>query len=91
LFIEVAQHALDEHDELSSETVHTWARENLQTGEWVYSDGIVMETYKYTPETMPDPVVGKGYYMFPVRQYVDGEGKIVYPPEWAEQELRPMP
>ncbi len=87
LFIEVAKHALDEHGELSSETVYSWARENLQTGKWSYTDGIVMEAYKYTPETLPDPVVGKGYYMFPVRQYIDGEGKIVYPPEWAEQEL----
>ncbi len=91
LFIQVAQHALDEHGELTSETIHTWAKENLQTGQWSYSDGIVMEAYKYTPETMPDPVVGKGYYMFPVRQYVDGEGKIIYPPEWAEQELQTRP
>jgi branched-chain amino acid transport system substrate-binding protein len=87
ILIEVAKNALEEHGELTSETVYTWARENLQTGRWSYSGGIVMEEYQYTPETLPDPVVGKGYYMFPVRQYFDGNGKIIYPPEWAEQKL----
>ena len=91
MFIQVAQHALEEHGELTSDTVYSWAKENLQTGAWSYTDGIVMDEYKYTPETLPDPVVGKGYYMFPVRQYFDGEGEIIYPPEWAEQELQPKP
>jgi branched-chain amino acid transport system substrate-binding protein len=88
MFIQVAEHALEKHGELSSETVYEWARENLQTGEWAYTDGIVMERYQYTPETLPDPVVGPGYYVFPVLQYVGGEGKIVYPSEWAEEGLR---
>jgi branched-chain amino acid transport system substrate-binding protein len=91
MFIRIAQHALEEHGELSSKTIYAWARENLQSGDWSYTDGIVMEAYKYTPDTLPDPVVGEGYYMFPVRQYFDGEGKIVYPPDWAEQELVPKP
>jgi branched-chain amino acid transport system substrate-binding protein len=91
MFIQVAQNALAEHGELSSETIYAWAKENLQTGAWSYTDGIVMEEYRYTPETVPDPVVGQGYYMFPVRQYFGGEGKIIYPPEWAEQPLQPKP
>jgi branched-chain amino acid transport system substrate-binding protein len=91
MFIQVAEHALTEYGELSSETIYRWASENLQTGAWSYTGGIVMEAYRYTPQTLPDPVVGAGYYMFPVRQYFDGEGKIVYPPEWAEQELQPKP
>ena len=89
MFIQIAEQALAEHNELSSKTIYRWARENLQSGAWTYTDGIVMEEYKYTPETVPDPVVGKGYYMFPVRQYFDGQGKIVYPPESAEQRLQP--
>jgi len=91
MFIQIAQNALAEHGELASETIYTWAREKLQTGAWSYTDGIVMEAYKYLPGTLPDPLVGQGYYMFPVRQYFDGEGKIIYPPEWAEQELQPRP
>ena len=91
MFIQVAQYALAKYGTLSSETVYGWAADNLQTGKWAYTDGIVMEAYRYTPETLPDPVVGAGYYMFPVRQYFDGVGRIVYPPEWAEQPLQAKP
>ena len=91
LFIQAAQHTFDEYGELTSETLYKWASENLQTGKWSYTDGIVMEEYKYTPETVPDPVVGPGYYIFPVLQYFDGVGKVVFPPEWAEQDLQAKP
>jgi branched-chain amino acid transport system substrate-binding protein len=91
LFIQVAQHALSEYGTLSNDIIYKWAKENLQTGKWSYTDGIVMEEYKYSPETVPDPVVGKGYYIFPVVQYVDGVAKIIYPPEWAEQKLVARP
>jgi branched-chain amino acid transport system substrate-binding protein len=91
LFIQVARHALDEYGALSSEAIYKWARENLQTGKWSYTDGVVMNEYKYTPEIVPDPVVGKGYYIFPVLQYFDGVGKIIYPPDWAEQKLQAKP
>jgi len=91
MFIEMAQHVLDEHDELSSESIYTWGKANLQTGKWSFTDGIVMASYTYTPETLPDPVVGKGYYIFPVRQYGRGKGRIIFPPEWAEAKLSPGP
>jgi len=91
LFIQSAQHTFDEYGELTSETLYTWASENLQTGKWSYTDGIVMSEYKYTPETVPDPVVGPGYYIFPVLQYFDGVGKVVFPTEWAEQDIQPKP
>jgi branched-chain amino acid transport system substrate-binding protein len=48
-----------------------------------------MDEYKVTPETAPDMVVGKGYFIFPVLQYFDGEGKIIFPPDLAEQEFTP--
>jgi len=87
MFIEIARRALEEHGQLTSESIYTWGNENLQTGKWSFTDGIVMASYTYTPDTLPDPVVGKGYYIFPVRQYLNGEGKIVFPPEWAEAKL----
>jgi branched-chain amino acid transport system substrate-binding protein len=91
MFIQIAEQALAEYGELSSETIYGWAKENLQTGKWSYTDGIVMQEYKYTPETLPDPVVGAGYYMFPVRQYFGGEGQVVFPPEWAGRALKAKP
>ena len=88
-FIALAQDAYAEYGELSSEVIYNFVKDNVWTGEWSYTDGIVMEEYKTTPEVVPDPVVGKGFYIFPVLQYFDGEGKVIYPPEWAVQELTP--
>jgi branched-chain amino acid transport system substrate-binding protein len=88
-FLAVAQATYEEYGELSSEAIYNFVKDNVWTGEWTYTDGIVMNEYAATPETVPDPVVGKGYYIFPVLQYFDGEGKIIYPPEWAEQQMMP--
>jgi branched-chain amino acid transport system substrate-binding protein len=88
-FIAMAKAVIDESGELTSETIYNFVKDKIWTGEWTYTDGIVMSEYKYMPDTVPDPVVGKGYYIFPVLQYFDGEGKVVYPPDWAVQELQP--
>jgi branched-chain amino acid transport system substrate-binding protein len=90
-FITIAKAAIEQYGELSSESIYTFVKENVWTGKWTYTDGIVMTEYAATLDTIPDPVVGKGYYIFPVLQYFDGVGKIIFPPEWAEQELRPKP
>ncbi|MBN1178109.1 MAG: ABC transporter substrate-binding protein, partial [Anaerolineae bacterium] len=86
-FIAVAEQACAEYGELSSEAIYNWVKDNIWTGEWGYTDGVVMSNYTSSPEDAPDPVVGEGYYIFPVLQYMDGVGHIIYPPEWAEQEL----
>jgi len=91
VFIAAAQDAYDQHGELSGEILYDFVRENIWTGEWTYTDGIVMSEYEFTSETVPDPLVGKGKFIFPVLQYFDGEGKIIFPPEWAEQTLTPKP
>jgi len=88
-FLAVAQAAYDEYGELSSEVIYNFVKDNVWTGIWTFTDGIVMEEYMTTMDDVPDPVVGKGYYIFPVLQYFEGEGRVVYPPEWAEQTLQP--
>ncbi|MFN8455213.1 MAG: hypothetical protein U0401_11200 [Anaerolineae bacterium] len=50
-----------------------------------------MKEYKYTPETAPDPVVGEGFYTFPVLQYTDGEGKVIWPDVWKVSDLQFKP
>jgi len=87
----MAQELYAKEGELTSQNIYQFVKENIWTGKWTYKDGIVMTEYKYTDETIPDMVVGKGYYLFPVRQYMDGVGYIVYPPEWAEQKLTGKP
>ncbi|MEA3352135.1 MAG: ABC transporter substrate-binding protein [Chloroflexota bacterium] len=91
MFIAVAEATIEEYGELSSETIYNFIKENLWTGEWSYTDGIVMDEYAASPDSIPDPIVGEGYYIFPVLQYFDGEGKIIYPPQWAVQDFAPKP
>jgi branched-chain amino acid transport system substrate-binding protein len=90
--MEIFQAVYDEHGELSSELIQQFIEDNIWTGEWSLKDGLVMVEYKYTPETIPDPVVGPGFYTFPVLQYSyeDGKclGKAIYPVEGAVQDLQ---
>jgi branched-chain amino acid transport system substrate-binding protein len=90
-FVAAAQQVYENTGELSSETLANFAKEEIQTGNWTYTGGIMMEEYKYIPETVPDPVTGKGYYTFPVIQYLNGDGKTIFPPEWAELDLQLKP
>jgi branched-chain amino acid transport system substrate-binding protein len=91
MFIAMAQQVYEDAGELTSETLADFAKNQLQTGKWTYTDGIIMEEYEFTPETVPDPVVGAGKFIFPVIQYFDGEGKVIFPTEWAEQDMQPKP
>ena len=91
MFISLAQDVIKAKGELTSQAIYEFVKEEFWNGDWSFKDGIVMNEYAATPESIPDPVVGAGYYTFPVLQYFDGEGKVVFPPEWAEQELQPKP
>ncbi len=90
--LEIMQAVYDEHGELTSELIQDFIETKVWTGEWTMTDGLVMVEYKYTSETTPDPVVGPGYYTFPVLQYSyeDGKclGKPIFPVEGAVQELQ---
>ena len=90
-FIEICKATIAEYGELTSESLYKFTQEKIWTGEFTYTDGIVMEEYKYTMETRPDPVVGKGYYTFPVLQYHGGVGKVIWPEEWKEADLELPP
>ena len=91
LFLKLAQATLAQYGELNRETIYRFGKAKLWTGEFTSTSGVVMRKYQYTPETIPDPVVGRGYYMFPVIQYESGEGKVIWPPELKERELRTGP
>jgi branched-chain amino acid transport system substrate-binding protein len=90
-WIAMANATYEKYGELTSESLYKFIQEELFTGKWAYTDGIVMSNYSTNPEVAPDPVVGKGYYIFPVLQYFDGEGKVIFPPEWAVQDFAPKP
>jgi branched-chain amino acid transport system substrate-binding protein len=63
----------------------------MWTGELTYTDGILMKEYKFTAESLPDMLVGKGYFVFPVIQYFGGIGKTIWPDEIKEQDMQIPP
>lgn len=90
-FIKIAQEAYNDSKELSSESLYKVGKEKLWTGKLTYTDGILMKEYRYTSETIPDFVVGKGYFAFPVIQYFDGTGVVIWPDESKEADLKLPP
>jgi len=72
------------YGEINSETIQKVNHYLVRTGDLTYTDGILMKEYKYTPESSPDPVVGKNFYIYPVIQYHEGEGTVIWPQAWAE-------
>ncbi len=90
-FIKLARRTLEKHGELTSETLYEVGQSELWTGKLVYTDGMMHARYEYNETSIPDPVVGKGYFIFPVLQYMDGEGIIVWPDDWATGQLTPKP
>lgn len=90
-FIKAANRCLAKYGKLDRESLHRILVDEIDTGKLTYSaaDGaLVMREYKYTAQTMPDPVVGPAAYAFPVVQYLDGRGAVVYPPSGKERDLR---
>ncbi|MCL5994639.1 MAG: ABC transporter substrate-binding protein [Chloroflexi bacterium] len=85
--IKIAQRAYDKYGEISRETLFKVGQEEVWTGMLTYKDGILMDEWAFSPETIPDPVVGPGKFIMPVVQYFDGKPTIIYPPEWKEADL----
>jgi hypothetical protein len=67
------------------------ATEQVWPGKLAYTDGIIMSNYDYTEDTIPDPVVGKGHYIFPALQYMDGNATVVWPAEVATGAIQQKP
>ncbi len=91
-FIKVMQTTFDDAGELSSAAVYSTVQDKVWTGELTYTtaDGaIVMSNYDFSEP--PDPIVGKGFYTFPVLQYMDGDSQTIWPPEFQEVDLQQKP
>jgi branched-chain amino acid transport system substrate-binding protein len=90
MFIKILNRAYDVHGKLDKETIHNIMVEEVNTGKLTYgkADGaIIMNEYKYTPETMPDMVVGPDAYFFPILQYKAGKGHIIFPEDWKQKDF----
>ncbi len=91
-FIALAKDVMKANNgELTSDGIYKFVKDNVWTGKWTYKDGIIMPEYQWTKDTIPDPVVGAGKYMFPVLQYSGGQSTIIYPPDVATGQLKTKP
>jgi len=89
-FIKVSKRVLERFNKIDREGYYKVLLEEVNTGKLTYSEAdgaIIMKDYMYTKESMPDPVVDQQHYYFPVLQYWDGKGYIVYPEDWKEKDL----
>jgi len=86
-FIKIMQETLADTGSITSESLYKTAQDKVWTGELTYTDGIIMSQYAFSADTIPDPVVGKGNYIFPVLQYHDGEGTVIWPTDWKTGDL----
>lgn len=91
-FLKVLQTTYDDYGELTKEAVYKTVQNKVWTGELTFTTAegaIVMSNYDFS--NPPDPVVGKGFYTFPVLQYMDGEGLYIWPPEFQNADLQAKP
>lgn len=87
-FIQVANETLKEYGELNRETLFKYSQEKLVTGEVSFTDSILYEKIQYDSESMPDPIVGEGYYIHPVIQFFGGEPTVIWPESIKEADLQ---
>ncbi len=88
MFIKVLQRTYELHGTLNRETIHKTMVEEVNTGKLTYSkkDGaIIMNRYEYNADTIPDMVVAPDAYFFPILQYQNGKGYIIYPDNVKER------
>jgi branched-chain amino acid transport system substrate-binding protein len=86
--IKLLQVTYADFGELTSETIYRTVQEKVWSGDLVFTaaDGaIVMGEYNFSDP--PDPMVGKGYYTFPVLQYMDGDSFVIWPDEWKVRNI----
>jgi len=84
-FIKIAKRTIEKHGKLDTESFHEVVMSELNTGKLTYgkADGaLIMNEYKYTAKTVPDPVIASDAYFFPVLQYMNGTSNIIYPDDW---------
>jgi branched-chain amino acid transport system substrate-binding protein len=86
-FIKLAERTLEKYGELNSETLYKTSVEELYTGK-LTCDCIMDMTWKWVPETMPDLMVGEGYFTFPLAQYFGGKPVYLWPEAVRKADLK---
>lgn len=91
MFIKILKRTFERDGKLDKVTIHKTFVDEIHTGKLTFgkADGaLIMNEYRYTADTVPDPVVAKDGYYFPVIQYTNGKGEIVFPDDWKVKEFK---
>jgi len=91
-FVKVLKRTLEKYGKITSEDIHKVIVDEVNTGKLIFTDAdgaILMKEYKYTAETVPDPVVDTEHYFFPVIQYENGKSSIIFPESMKEKAFTP--
>lgn len=87
-FCDIVKACGEKYGEVNSETLYTYGVEDMYNGSLSFTDGVTCQNYVYSQESKPNPVIGSGYYEFPVIQLYEGESYVVWPESVAEAEVR---
>jgi branched-chain amino acid transport system substrate-binding protein len=90
-FIKICERALEVYGELNNETIFKIGNDEVSTGKLTYTGGLWYKELKWMPDTLPEMVVGDGYYLDPVVQYFGGEATIIWPDNVKEADLKVRP
>jgi branched-chain amino acid transport system substrate-binding protein len=87
-FLKICKRAIEVYGVLDSESIFKIANDEVSTGKLTYTDGILYKELKWTPETLPEMLVGPDYYFDTIVQYFNGEPTIIYPDSVKEADLK---
>lgn len=87
-FIKICERALELYGKLDKETIQKVVADEVGTGKLTFTGGLWYKELKWAPETLPEMVVGEGYYLDPVDQYFGGEPTIIWPDYLKEADLK---
>ena len=78
-FLKILEATVADQGSLTSETIFKEAQDKVWTGQLAYTDGVVMDSYDFSKDSLPNPVGGAGHFVFPVVQWVEGKSTLIYP------------
>ena len=90
-FLKVVEEVSNRNDGVvDSEKLYDFGCNVLMKGDFPYTEGILQDCITYdidNPDCQIDPVVGAGYYTFPILQLIDGEMIAVWPESQKEADV----
>ena len=86
-FIKIMERACEKYGKLDKESIFNIGNDEVSKGILTYTDGLWYDELKWAPETLPEMVVGEGFYLDPVIQYFGGEATVIWPDNRKEADL----